>query len=235
MARLNRQTVPLRTFETKIMAELPRSTATVRSQGPLSRCGSEKVWSRFPDLSSTRIEPCGFGLVGVPTVVCGLFGTLPTSTNPLFKTASPVSRPRLAPWVEKRVCVPFGAILTMVVPVPCRLVLLLKLETRMSPGVSRPPDGNPLGTNATPYGFTSPFAGTVETVRSRVRLLRIEAGTVSERGRVWIAAALWTDSFKTWPALSSSRDSRGSQTGRVVLRCDRRFSYGAFLRFRRDR
>ena len=67
MARLNRQTVPLRTFETKIMAELPRSTATVRSQGPLSRFGSEMVWSRFPDLSSTRIEPCGFGLVGVPT------------------------------------------------------------------------------------------------------------------------------------------------------------------------
>ena len=170
--------------------------------------------------------------MGVPTVVCGLFGTLPTSTNPLFKTASPVSRPRLAPWVEKRVCVPFGAILTMVVPVPCRLVLLLKLATRMSPGVSRPPDGNPIGTNATPYGFTSPFAGTVETVWNRVRLLRIEVGTGSERGGVWIAAALWwTDSFRTWVTLSSSRNSRASQTGRIVLRCDRRFSMVPFSDF----
>ena len=101
IARLNRQTVPLRTFETKMVAVLPRSTATVMAQGPLSRFGSEMVWTRFPDLSSTRIEPCGFGLVEVPTVVCGLFGTLPTSTNPLFKTASPMSRPRLAPWSRR--------------------------------------------------------------------------------------------------------------------------------------
>ena len=198
-----------------MVAVVPRSTATVMAQGPLSRFGSEMVWTRFPDLSSTRIEPCGFGLVEVPTVVCGLFGTLPTSTNPLFKTASPMSRPRLAPWVEKRVCVafgipfdvPFGAILTMVVPVPCVLVLLLKLETRMSPGVSRPPDGNPLGTNATPYGFRSPFAGMVETPWIKVRLLRSELGAGAVLVRVWwIAAAVWrTGSFRLWLALSSSR------------------------------
>src|SRR5580658_5755120 len=41
--------------------------------------------------------------------------------------------------------------------------LALKLETRMSPGFTVPPVGNHSGTNATPYGFTSPLAGTVET------------------------------------------------------------------------
>ena len=51
----------------------------------------------------------------------------------------------------------------MVVPVPCRLLTALKFETRMSPGLTLP-FGNWGGTNATPYGFTSPFAGTVETL-----------------------------------------------------------------------
>jgi hypothetical protein len=50
----------------------------------------------------------------------------------------------------------------MVLPVPCELPPLLKLETKMSPPASIPP-GNPWGTKATPYGFTSPFGGTVET------------------------------------------------------------------------
>src|SRR4029077_18493102 len=51
----------------------------------------------------------------------------------------------------------------MVVPVPCLLSLLLKFETKMSPGWRGPPF--PLkscGTKATPYGFWSPFGGTVE-------------------------------------------------------------------------
>jgi hypothetical protein len=47
----------------------------------------------------------------------------------------------------------------MVVPVPCTFALSLKLLTRMSPAVSRP---SVAGTIATPYGFTSPLAGTVE-------------------------------------------------------------------------
>ncbi len=88
---------------------------------------------------------------------------------------------------------PFGATLTTVVPVPCRLVLSLKLETRMSPGLSRPPDGNLLGTNATPYGFKSPFAGTVETGEngSGVRFWRIEEGAGWDRLKVWVWAAAW--------------------------------------------
>ena len=64
MARLNRQTVPLRTFETKIMAELPRSTATVRSQGPLSRFGSANGLEQVPRFiehqdRALRIRACG--------------------------------------------------------------------------------------------------------------------------------------------------------------------------------
>src|SRR5580704_11701674 len=54
---------------------------------------------------------------------------------------------------------PAGETCTMVVPVPCTLALSLKLLTRMSPAVSRPAEA---GTTATPYGFTSPLAGTVE-------------------------------------------------------------------------
>ena len=45
-------------------------------------------------------------------------------------------------------------------------MLLLKFETKMSPGLIVPPAGNPGGTNATPYGFTSPLAGTVDTART---------------------------------------------------------------------
>src|SRR5271165_951309 len=105
------------------------------------------------------------------------------------------------------------------------LPLLLKLETRMSPGLRLPPGRNPLGTNATPYGFKSPFtAGTVETARTKVRLLRIEVGAGSEFPGVWIATACWwDDKLRSWNALSSSRDSRASQTGCIVLRGDRRF------------
>jgi hypothetical protein len=54
---------------------------------------------------------------------------------------------------------PAGETSTSVVPVPCTLALSLKLLTRMSPAVSRPPEA---GMTATPYGFTSPLAGTVE-------------------------------------------------------------------------
>src|SRR5579864_5992046 len=58
---------------------------------------------------------------------------------------------------------PFGLTRTMVVPVPCRFLPLLKFETMTSPGLSMPPCGNPCGTNATPYGLISPLAGMVET------------------------------------------------------------------------
>src|SRR5580693_10122885 len=49
----------------------------------------------------------------------------------------------------------------MVVPVPWTLAWSLKLLTRVSPATRRPVDA---GTTATPYGFTSPLAGTVEAI-----------------------------------------------------------------------
>jgi hypothetical protein len=42
---------------------------------------------------------------------------------------------------------------------------LLKFDTRTSPGLIAPPLGKLVGTKATPYGFPSPLAGTVDTTR----------------------------------------------------------------------
>src|SRR5215471_6964204 len=54
---------------------------------------------------------------------------------------------------------------TIVLPLPWRLSLLLKLETRISPGFRVPPWGKWSGTKATPEGLRSPLSGTVETLR----------------------------------------------------------------------
>ena len=54
--------------------------------------------------------------------------------------------------------VPPGVISSIVVPGSLRVRESLKLLTRMSPRTSLPTD---LGANTIPYGFTSPFAGTV--------------------------------------------------------------------------
>jgi hypothetical protein len=63
--------------------------------------------------------------------------------------------------LANRVVFPAGETWTMVVPVPWTLALSLKLLTKVSPAVSRPAE---VGTTATPYGFTSPRAGTVEAI-----------------------------------------------------------------------
>lgn len=84
-------------------------------------------------------------------------GKLPTITKPSCNTPRAVDKPG---WesdeVKKTESGPCCGTRTMVVPVPCRFWLLLKFDTRMSPGFKTPP-GNPCGTNATPYGLTSPF------------------------------------------------------------------------------
>src|SRR5216683_5175364 len=119
------------------------------------------VESRFPLLSITRTDP-GEALPHVPSGD----GKLPTRTNPLFRTFKAVVSPSGAVppkyWNNGAV----GGTSTMVVPVPWRFELLLKFEIKMSPGLIAPPVGNPVGTKATPYGFTSPLAGTVETART---------------------------------------------------------------------
>ena len=99
-----------------------------------------------------------------------LAGRLPTMTQPGRSATSPVVSPtppghRPATWealmCANRVRWPPGEISTIVVPVPCRLALLLKLLTSTSPRCSRP---RLCRTTATPYGFTSPLCGTVEAM-----------------------------------------------------------------------
>jgi hypothetical protein len=51
---------------------------------------------------------------------------------------------------------PFGVSLTIVVPVPWALALLLKLETRTSPGAIVPPDGNSPGHDRHAVGIEIP-------------------------------------------------------------------------------
>jgi hypothetical protein len=88
---------------------------------------------------------------------------LPTSTNPRLRTPKAVVRPRPATPGKNVVAFPgppgivgggatspFGVSLMIVVPVPWALALLLKLETRTSPGAIVPPEGKPRGTIATP-------------------------------------------------------------------------------------
>src|SRR5262249_60069372 len=87
------------------------------------------------------ICPPAMTVSDVPSVV----GRLPTITKPLFKTPKAVVSPTLArsdgAWKKTDVC-PLGVTRTMVLPVPWRLAALLKLETRISPGLSGPPGAN---------------------------------------------------------------------------------------------
>ncbi len=81
-------------------------------------------------------------------VVPSVLGALPTITQPDFSITIAVERPtppgqpsRVCGKVAKVViCWVAGAYFTMVVPVPCRLALLLKLSTRMSPFRMLPAD-----------------------------------------------------------------------------------------------
>jgi hypothetical protein len=97
-------------------------------------------------------------------------GRLPTTTQPPGRTSSAVVRPTppgqapgswLALILAKTVRCPLGVIWTIVVPVPWRFFLLLKLLTRTLPADSRPVL---CVTMKTPYGLTSPFPGTVDAM-----------------------------------------------------------------------
>ena len=92
-------------------------------------------------------------------------GRLPDDYNPLRSATSAVVRPipsrtvhLLASICANKLNVPLAAICTIVVPVPCQFAPLLKLLIRNRPSTSFP---LLMGTCATPYGFTSPFVGTV--------------------------------------------------------------------------
>src|ERR1700692_52424 len=106
------------------------------SQGPLMG-PPEIVSTGLPELSSTIRQPA-CAVAEVPSVV----GRLPTITQPLFSATSAVVSPRppgQGPGSESGlreangVTIPDGETSTIVVPVPCALVLLLKLLTSTSP------------------------------------------------------------------------------------------------------
>src|SRR5437588_3261683 len=149
-------TVPLSTLVTKRSAWLPSSSAVI-SHGPL--IGEPANVSATSPVLSTTIKQPALTVAEVPSVV----GTLPTITQPLCSTASAVVRPTppgqapgrsFALMWAKTLNEPLGEIWTMVVPVPCRFLLLLKLLTRTSPWTSFPTE---FGTTTVPYGLTSPF------------------------------------------------------------------------------
>src|SRR3984885_9276744 len=139
---------------------------TVRSHGPtMSRL--VMVSPSAPRSFSTMRHPAGSSPGSMPPWDVG---RLPTTTQPPGRMPSAVVSP-MPPghaWpagseamLANTLVLPAGETWTMVFPVPCTLALSLKLLTRTSPAVSLPPEA---GTAATPYGFTSPLAGTVDAI-----------------------------------------------------------------------
>src|SRR5580704_715874 len=101
-----------------------------------------------------------------PEMALFTVGSEPTITQPLRSTTRAVVRPtppgqELSLIPANSDILPCGLTCTMVVPVPCALVLSLKLLTSTSPRCKRPVL---CGTTATPYGLISPLAGTVEAM-----------------------------------------------------------------------
>src|SRR5580704_13140493 len=93
-------------------------------------------------------------------------GSEPTITQPLRSATRAVVRPTppgqlLSLMPANSETLPCGLTSTIVVPVPCTFALLLKLLTSTSPRYRRPVL---CGTTATPYGLTSPLAGTVDAM-----------------------------------------------------------------------
>ncbi len=97
-------------------------------------------------------------------------GRLPTTTQPPRRISSAVVRPTPpgqgpgsldALILANTLSFPDGETWTIVVPVPCRFLALLKLLIRTLPLTSEP---WLLVTSAVPYGLTSPLAGTVEPI-----------------------------------------------------------------------
>src|SRR5271155_2023493 len=110
-------------------------------------------------------HPAGFTDGSDPPVPVG---RLPTTTQPPGRIESAVVSPTPPghesetgrdPMFANVVAVPLGLTSIIVVPVPCTFALSLKLLTSVSPLMSSPTVDC---TTATPYGFTSPFAGTVD-------------------------------------------------------------------------
>src|ERR1700728_1731062 len=139
---------------------------TAMSQGPTMSL-LVMVSTGVPWSFSTMRQPAGSRPGSAPPAVVG---RLPTTTQPPGRmpsaggTPTPPGQDRpagSAVMSANRLEWPPGETWTMVVPVPWTLALSLKLLTRMSPATSGPAEED---TVATPYGFTSPSAGTVEAI-----------------------------------------------------------------------
>src|SRR5580700_10369613 len=111
-------------------------------------------------------------------------------THPLLRTARAVVKPR-PPGHGPGKRLPSGAICTIVVPVPCRFALLLKLLIRMLPLIRDPVLR---GTRAMPYGLTSPLAGTVEATTEM--LLLCFPWAWAERPKLAISVTAQTEALR---------------------------------------
>ena len=112
----------------------------------------EKEYTNIPFWSINKSGPPAT-VREVPSTVV----TLPTTTNPRCNTPSAVVKPSGGfPWentfafVSGAAAPPEGRRVMIVVPVPWRLLELLKFETRTSPDLKAPAVGNPGGTKAMP-------------------------------------------------------------------------------------
>src|SRR5215471_3317787 len=100
--------------------------------------GSTMLPTSLPFLLITRMEPA-WAVAQLPERSGD--GKFPTSTKPACRMFRAVVSPRGAvPW-KNTDAGPVAWILTIVVPVPCAFVLLLKLDTRISPGLTVLPVG----------------------------------------------------------------------------------------------
>src|SRR5215831_157337 len=155
--------VPFSTLVTNSCANGPRLTE-VMSQGPLMPLPANVSRTR-PWLSRTIRQPAD-EVAAEPSLV----GRLPTTTQPPRRIPSAVVRPTPpgqrpgsldAMILANKLSFPDGETWTIVVPVPCRFLALLKLLIRTLPLTSEP---SLLETSTVPYGLTSPLAGTVEPI-----------------------------------------------------------------------
>src|SRR5215472_2813672 len=146
------------------------------------------VSATFPLLLMTSRHPA-FAVALVPSAV----GRLPTTTQPPGRMPRAVVRPTPpghGPGSEEAFicantvcCLLPGDTCTIVVPVPCWFAELLKLLTRTSPLTRLPVL---VGTTATPYGLTSPLAGTVDVIVS----LWVNGPMKDELAPAWAAGAI---------------------------------------------
>src|SRR5215471_3780751 len=159
--------VPFSTLVTNSCEAGPRLTE-VMSQGPLMPLPANVSRTR-PWLSRTIRQPAD-EVAAEPSLV----GRLPTTTQPPGRISSAVVRPTppgqepgslAATILANTLSIPDGETWTIVVPVPCWFLALLKLLTRTLPLTSEPWLWR---TSAVPYGLISPLAGTVVPIVVRM-------------------------------------------------------------------